>query len=102
MNVQTQRLQFGMGKRGTTVTGELSPKHLNRYIVKAQNNKMMIISGVQGNVAVSLISPHGDRIGGTSVQSKSWQGRLPMNGDYILEVSADKRKTDYALSVEMY
>ena len=102
VNVQTQRLKFGMGKRGTTVTGELNPKHLNRYIVKAQNNKMMIISGVQGNVAVSLISPHGDRIGGTSVQSKSWQGRLPMNGDYILEVSADKRKTDYALSVEMY
>ncbi len=102
VNVQTQRLKFEMGKRGTTVTGELNPKYLNRYIVKAQNNKMMIISGVQGNVAVSLISPHGDRIGGTSVQSKSWQGRLPMDGDYILEVSADKRKTDYTLSVEMY
>ena len=102
VNVQTQRLNFRTGKRGTTVTGELNPKHLNRYIVKAQNNKMMIISGVQGYVAVSLISPHGDRIGGTSVQSKSWQGRLPMNGDYILEVSADKRKSDYTLSVEIY
>lgn len=102
VNVQTQRLKFGVGKRGTTVTGELTPKHLNRYIVKAQNNKMMIISGVHGNVAVSLISPHGDRIGGTSVQSNSWQGRLPMDGDYILEVSADKRKSDYTLSIEMY
>ena len=102
VNVQTQRLKFRTGKRGTTVTGELNPKHLNRYIVKAENNKMMIISGVQGDVAVSLISPHGDRIGGTSVQSKSWQGRLPMNGDYILEVSADKRKSDYTLSVEIY
>ena len=101
-SVQTQRLKFSTGKRGTTVTGELNPKNLNRYIVKAQNNKMIIISGVHGDVAVSLISPHGDRIGGTSVQSKSWQGRLPMDGDYILEVSADKRKSDYTLSVEMY
>ena len=102
VNVQTQRLKFATGKRGTTVTGELSPKHLKRYIVKAQNNKMMLINGVLGDVAVSLISPHGDRIGGTSVQSNSWQGRLPMDGDYVLEVSADKRKSDYSLSVEMY
>lgn len=102
VNVQTRRLKFGTGKRGTTVTGELNPQHMNRYIVKAQNNKMMIISGVHGNVAVSLISPRGDLIGGTSVQSDSWQGRLPIDGDYIVEVSADKRKTDYTLSVEMY
>jgi serine/threonine-protein kinase len=102
VNVQTQRLKFATGRRGTTVTGELNPKHLKRYIVKAQNNKMMLINGVRGDVGVSLISPHGDRIGGTSVQSNSWQGRLPMNGDYVLEVSANKRKSDYSLSVEMY
>ena len=101
-NVGTQRLKFATGKRGTTVTGELNPKHLRRYLIKAQNNKMIIISGVLGDVAVSLISPHGDRIGGTSVQSNSWQGRLPMDGDYVLEVSTDKRKSDYSLSVEMF
>ena len=102
VSVQTQRLKFAPGKRGTTVTGELKPKHLKRYIIKAQNNKMMIVSGVQGDVVVSLISPHGDRIGGTSVQSNSWQGRVPMDGDYVLEVSADKRKSNYNLSVEIY
>ena len=102
VNVQTQRLKFATGRRGTTVTGELNPKHMKRYIVKAQNTKMMLINGVLGNVTVSLISPHGDRIGGTSVQSNSWQGRLPMDGDYVLEVSADKRKSNYSLSVEMY
>ena len=101
-DVGTQRLKFAAGKRGTTVTGELNPKHLRRYLIKAQNNKMIIISGVLGDVAVSLISPHGDRIGGTSVQSNSWQGRLPMDGDYIVEVSTDKRKSDYSLSVEMF
>ena len=102
VNVQTQRLKFATGRRGTTVTGELNPKHMKRYIVKAQNNKMIIINGVLGDVAVSVISPRGDRIGGTSVQSNSWQGRLPMDGDYVLEVSADKHKSDYSLSVEMY
>jgi serine/threonine protein kinase len=102
VNVQTQRLKFATGRRGTTVTGELSPKHMKRYIIKAQNNKMMLINGVLGGVTVSLISPHGDRIGGTSVQSNSWQGRLPMDGDYVVEVLADKRKSDYSLSVEIY
>ncbi|MCX5962721.1 MAG: serine/threonine-protein kinase [Cyanobacteria bacterium] len=102
VNVQTQRLKFATGRRGTTVTGELNPKHMKRYIIKSQNNKMMLINGVLGDVTVSLISPHGDRIGGTSVQSNSWQGRLPMDGDYVVEVSADKRKSDYSLSVEIY
>ncbi len=102
VNIQTQRLKFATGRRGTTVTGELNPKYMKRYIIKAQNNKMMLINGVLGGVTVSLISPHGDRIGGTSVQSNSWQGRLPMDGDYVVEVSADKRKSDYSLSVEIY
>jgi hypothetical protein len=100
--IETQHIKFPTGKSGTTVTGNLEPKQLKRYFVKANNNKMMILSDVQGDVNVTILTPKGVRIGGTSVQSKSWQGRLPMEGDYVVEVSSDKKATPYAISIEIY
>ncbi len=100
--VETQHIKFPVGKAGTTVTGNLQPKQMKRYFVNAKNSKMMILSNVEGAVAVSIISPKGIRIGGTSVQSKSWQGRVPMDGSYVLEVTSDKDVTPYAMSIEIY
>jgi hypothetical protein len=102
VTVGTQRLKLPLGKASTTVTGTLKPKQVKRYIMKAQNNKMMILSGALEDVMVTVSTPRGDRIGGTTVQSKSWQGRLPMDGDYVVEVATDKVKSDYQLSIEMY
>ncbi len=102
VSVGTERLKLALGKASTTVTGTLKPKQVKRYIMKAQNNKMMILSGGLEDVTVTVITPRGDRIGGTTVQSKSWQGRLPMDGDYVVEVATDKVKSDYQLSIEMY
>ncbi len=100
--VGTQRLKFPLGKASTTVTGTLKPKQVKRYITKVQNNKMMILSGSLDDVMVTVTTPRGERIGGSTVQSKSWQGRLPMDGDYVIEVATDKVKSDYQLSIEMY
>ena len=99
---ETQHIKFPVGKAGTTVTGTLQTQQMKRYFVNAKNNKMMILSDVQGAVTVSILTPKGVRIGGTSVQSKSWQGRVPMDGDYVLEVTSEKQATPYALSIEIY
>ena len=100
--IETQRIKFPVGKAGTTVTGTLQTQQMKRYFVTAKNNKMMILSDVQGAVTVSILTPKGIRIGGTSIQSKSWQGRVPMDGDYVLEVTSEKQATPYALSIEIY
>jgi hypothetical protein len=102
VSVGTQRLKLALGKASTTVTGTLKSKQVKRYIMKAQNNKMMILSGALEDVSVTVTTPRGERIGGTTVQSKSWQGRLPMDGDYVVEVATNKVKSDYQLSIEMY
>lgn len=100
--IETQHIKFPVGKAGTTVTGTLQTQQMKRYFVNAKNNKMMILSDVQGAVKVSILTPKGIRIGGTSVQSKSWQGRVPIDGDYVLEVASEKQATPYALSIELY
>ena len=100
--IATQHIKFPVGKAGTTVTGTLQTQQMKRYFVNAKNNKMMILSDVHGAVTVSILTPKGIRIGGTSVQSKSWQGRVQMDGDYVLEVTSAKQATPYALSIETY
>lgn len=100
--IATQHIKFPVGKAGTTVTGTLQTQQMKRYFVNAKNNKMMILSDVHGAVTVSILTPKGIRIGGTSVQSKSWQGRVQMDGDYVLEVTSAKQATPYALSIEIY
>lgn len=100
--IETQHIKFPVGKAGTTVTGTLQTQQMKRYFVNAKNNKMMILSDVQGAVTVSILTPKGVRIGGTSIQSKSWQGRVAMDGDYVLEVTSEKQATPYALSIEIY
>ena len=100
--IETQHIKFPVGKAGTTVTGKLETQQMKRYFVNAKNNKMMILSDVQGAVTVSILTPKGVRVGGTSIQSKSWQGRVPMDGDYVLEVTSAKQATPYALSIEIY
>ncbi len=100
--VETQNIKFPQGKAGTTVTGNLQAKQLKRYFVNANHNKMMILSEVQGDVSVTILTPKGIRIGGTSLRSKSWQGRMPMDGNYVLEVASDKKATPYTMSIEIY
>jgi serine/threonine protein kinase len=97
----TERVTFARGTNGTTVTGDLAPKQIRRYLVKATQGQIVLAKVLQGRVMVSAIAPDGQRIGGTSLTSKDWKGRLPMDGDYVLELST-LQSTDYALSVEVF
>ena len=100
--VETQHIQFPLGKSGTTVTGHLKAKHLQRYFVKAKRNKMMVISDVQGSVNIRVLTPKGEQIGGTSSTSPSWQGKISTDGDHVIEVTSGKDETPFALSVELF
>jgi len=89
---QVQRVKFALGKTGTVVTGTATLQNLRRYMLKAQAGQTLVIKVLQGNVMWSAIAPDGRRIGGSATNSKNWQGRVPMTGDYTLEVSALKKQ----------
>jgi serine/threonine protein kinase len=97
----TQSVKFDRGQASTAVTGSLQSKQVKRYLLKAQGGKIMALKTLTGAVRFTAIAPNGQRIGGSTSQSHSWQGRIPMNGEYVIEVSANQ-KTDYALSLEIY
>lgn len=98
---RTERVSFARGANGTTVTGNISPKQIRRYLLRAKQGQLVLVKVLQGTVSLSAIAPSGQRIGGTSTSSKDWKGSLPMDGDYVIEVSTAQSE-NYALSFEIF
>ncbi|MBC7970374.1 MAG: serine/threonine protein kinase [Verrucomicrobia bacterium] len=98
---QIQRVAFAPGNTGTTVTGQIAPNQLQRYLLNAKRGQTLTVKVLQGSVSFSAIAPNGQRMGGNATKTKSWQGRLPQEGDYTIEVSASKPGA-YAIALEVF
>lgn len=96
-----ERVIFARGTNGTTVTGTIAAKQLRRYLLKANAGQLVLVRVLQGSVNFAAIAPNGQRIGGSSTNSKEWKGRLPSAGDYVIEITANQ-PDDYALSIEIF
>ncbi|NDJ17589.1 serine/threonine-protein kinase [Myxacorys almedinensis] len=96
----TQLVKFARGKTSTAVTGESRANRIRRYLVPAKTRQVMAVRVLKGDISLSAIAPNGRRIGGSSTNSRDWQGRLPMEGDYVIEVSSPKTE-NFALSFEV-
>ncbi len=96
-----QPVKFPHGKSGTTVTGEVSAKKSRKYLLEGKRGQIMALSTLHGNVRLSVTAPNGQQIGGSSSNSNDWKGRLPLAGDYVVEVAASKSE-DFALSLEIF
>ncbi|MGA7936443.1 MAG: serine/threonine-protein kinase [Kovacikia sp.] len=98
---ETQRVTFAKGMTGTTVTGQISPSQVRRYLLKTNQGQILSLKVLQGKINLSAIAPNGLRIGGSATNSKNWQGRIPMSGDYVIEITTEQ-PGDYVLSLEVF
>jgi serine/threonine protein kinase len=98
---ETQRVAFARGMNGTTVTGQIAPNQVRRYLLKANQGQILSLKVLQGEINLSAIAPNGLRIGGSATNSKNWQGRIPTAGNYVIEVTTQK-PGDYVLSLEVF
>ncbi|MBD1822557.1 serine/threonine protein kinase [Cyanobacteria bacterium FACHB-DQ100] len=96
-----QHIQFPRGQNQTTVTGEVQPKQGQRYLLKASGRQIMTVRSLKGDVSVAVLAPTGQRVESRSAEAHHWQGRLPMDGEYTVEVTS-KRKQSFALAFEIY
>jgi serine/threonine-protein kinase len=98
---QIERVTFAPGSSGTSVTGTIASDQLRRYILTANQGQVLVTRVLQGKVRLSAISPNGQRIGGSATNEPNWQGRLPIDGDYVIEISTSQAG-NYALSFELF
>ncbi|MBE9012902.1 hypothetical protein IQ250_22130, partial [Pseudanabaenaceae cyanobacterium LEGE 13415] len=101
VNSNVQHIRFARGERQTTVTGEAQPNKIRRYLLKASAGQVMGVRALKGDVSLVVLAPNGQRIGGSSAESRNWKNRLPMDGEYTIEVSS-KQKQPFALGFEIY
>lgn len=95
---QNIRVGFSDGSTGTSINGNVTTSQINRYLLDCGSGQSMSIRVFDGNINLSIIDPNGRNIG--IVKNNFWQGKLPMNGDYTLEVSS-KSGSNYKLNIEV-
>ncbi len=100
-NSQTQRVSFPRGKRSTTVTGQTQSGQVRRFLLKAKARQVMTARVLQGNVSLIGIAPNGQHLGASATPARPWQQRLPIDGEYIIEVAASKPE-DFVLMFEIF
>ncbi|HTL88493.1 MAG TPA: serine/threonine-protein kinase [Leptolyngbya sp.] len=96
-----QHIRFPRNQNQTVVTGKTQPNQGKRYLLKASSRQVMAVRVLKGDTSVVVLSPNGQRIGGSSAESRGWKGRLPMDGEYTVEVTS-KQKEDFALAFEIF
>jgi serine/threonine-protein kinase len=97
----TQRVRFARGKNSTTVTGEIRPHGVRRYLLKANARQIMGLRLLQGNATLRVLAPNGQPVDPIAADPRDWKGRLPRNGEYTIELSASKQE-DFALVLEIH
>jgi hypothetical protein len=80
-----QRVEFRRGTNNTTVTGNLAVGTVDRYVLEAGAEQMMIVhvDGAAG-IAFSIVAPDGTVLAEDEVLAAV---ALPADGDYVVEVA---------------
>lgn len=98
---ETGWVRFAPGETSTTVTGEIAPGQVQRYLLTAQAQQLLVVQVLLGQIEVRVIAPNGQRLSTIAPQTKTWQARLPQAGDYMVEVAAPQASR-FALKFEVY
>ena len=99
--VLEQRVQIPSGQTSVQVTGQVGPERIRRYVVNAQQGQTMRIDlpHVTGPVTLDVRFPGGEQIPGAA-RVLSWQGQLPVGGDYMIDVKCS-RPAEYTVSISV-
>ncbi|CAD5947028.1 hypothetical protein [Planktothrix agardhii] len=98
-NNATERVKFDPGTTGSTVTGMIKPTEKRQYKLECAAGQKMSVDVKEGTVDINILDPNGKNIG-TIKNSKTWQGELPINGDYTIEVSGSK-EANFKLNIDV-
>jgi serine/threonine protein kinase len=91
---------FKKGTTSETISNSVTTNQKKRYLLKCGRGERMTVQIRQGGINMAIIAPNGQTIGDVVKGAPQWQGQLPSDGDYIIEVSAPNQ-SDYTINIEV-
>ena len=93
-------IKFARGKFGTTVHGAVVRGTSEKYWVGAgKGQKMTVkISSLEDNAVFRVVGDGGSL---SEDEETAWSGRLPIKGDYLIEVSPTRGNATFDLTVDI-
>lgn len=98
---QAEAVNFASGSNSATITGRAGASETRRYRLKAKRGQVIAVRVLQGAVNLKMTTSKGQQLANKNGRSLDWQGRLPMDGDYIIEATATQPGA-FTLSVDVF
>lgn len=97
--VLEQRVQIPGGETSVSVSGSVGPDRVRRYVINAQQGQVLNVEAptVTGPVTLDVRYPGGEPVAGAT-RVLSWQGELPVGGDFIVDVRSAS-PSDFTLNI---
>ncbi len=101
-NTKIARVEFPRGKKGVELTGTFVGTGIHQYKLRANRNQTITLTSNEGPMPI-LTSPQETVLfsGPQAGDPESWSGKLPEDGDYILELDSDFRGYTYRFNVQI-
>jgi|GEM_PF-1238645 len=96
----TEQVNFDKGSTQKTISSSVVTNQRKRYLLNCGRGERMTVQIKQGGINIAIITPNGQTIGNAVNNATQWQGQLPSDGDYIIEVSAPNQ-SDYTINIEV-
>ncbi|HEY9762164.1 MAG TPA: serine/threonine-protein kinase [Trichocoleus sp.] len=97
--VLEQRVQIVGGGTNASVSGSVGPDRVRRYVINAQQGQVLSVDAptVSGPVTIDILYPGGEPVPGAT-RVLSWQGELPVGGDFMVDVRSAS-PADFTLNI---
>ncbi len=92
-----QPILFDPGTTGVKVMGTTAPTGKRRYTIRVLQGQTLAVRVLEGNVGVQAIAPDQTALG--KAQPKQWAEKLPVDGEYQLDVVPQSKAGDGLRSV---
>jgi len=98
---RTQRVRFARGRTSTVIKGSVVRGTRDNYILGASSGQMMYVhlTSREKNASFTIYVPGRSDVLASAVDVTDWEGSLPFDGDWIIEVGPTRGNATYTLEV---
>lgn len=97
------RIRFQPGANYGVVEGGIARGETRRYVLGARAGQTMSVAAEspEENVVFQVTAPNGGQLKGArdGDDARSWKGRLPQSGDYVITLGTTRGGGEYRMTV---